>query len=150
MPARIRLKSSTRGLGKIGVKSAPRKKANRPKKIHPDREGQFLKLWAKLAGAAKTPVPQYVLHDERQWRFDFARPDSLVAVEIAGGVFQRKATGHRSVSGVIRDAEKSNAAQLNGWCLLRFNSKDLDKKPSQVVACILKALDNAAQIFGEE
>ena len=141
MTARLKLKIVPRG-GNTR-EPAKRKRAKPVKKSHPDREGQFLKLFQKLADGLVLPVPQYVFHPERKWRLDFAWPDVLVGVEIDGGVFQQRATGHRSISGVMRDGEKSNAAQLLGWCVLRFHSKDLDERPVQVIETVKQALQAA-------
>jgi hypothetical protein len=55
------------------------------------------------------------------WRFDFAWPDQKVAVEIEGGIWRPSGKGaHTGGAAVTRDAEKSNAAQLAGWMVLRF------------------------------
>ena len=126
------------------------KKRNRTKKVYPDREGHFLRLWEKFAEDQSQPVRQYVFHPTRKWKFDFAWPEYLVAVEIDGGLFQGgdkpQATGHRSITGVMRDMEKSNAAQLAGWLVLRFHSKDLDDHHQAVVSMVKQAL----KIRGEE
>ena len=146
MTARLKLKTAPRmGTPRepetpaAGTK-AKRRRAKSVAKNHPDREGQFLKLFNKLAEGWTAPVPQFVFHNVRKWRFDFAWPGSFVAVEIDGGIFQEAATGHRSIGGVMRDSEKSNAAQLLGWCVLRFHAKDLDKRPAQVIDDVKRAL----------
>lgn len=70
----------------------------------------------------KFPAPdrQHKFDANRKWMFDFAWPDQLVAVEIEGGIWTRGKSGHTSGAGITRDAEKSNAAQLQGWLVLRF------------------------------
>jgi len=76
-------------------------------------ENRFLTLWKQLGG------PEL----EREWRFDLDRKFRLdfsykgyewVAIEICGGIYNKK-SGHNSISGIERDYEKSNLAQLNGW-----------------------------------
>ncbi|HEY0983542.1 DUF559 domain-containing protein [Schlesneria sp.] len=115
------------------------KHSKRAKVAHPDREGQFLKLWQAFASDKPLPERQYVFHATRKWRFDFAWPQFKVAVEIDGGVFQRKATGHRSMDGVVKQMEKLNIAQIAGWKVLRFHPNDLDKTPEDTVRMVESA-----------
>lgn len=63
-------------------------------------------------------VRQYQFaHPLRKWRFDFAWPDIMVALEYEGGAFQRD--GHRTTGNFLKDIEKYNAAALMGWTVLR-------------------------------
>lgn len=121
--------------------AAQRPHTAKPKKTHPDREAQFLRLWQIYApNGLVAPTAQHRFHSKRRWRFDFAWPSQLLAVEIDGGIFQAKATGHRSITGVMRDGEKSNAAQAAGWCVLRFHSRDLDERPAEMIEQVVSAL----------
>lgn len=53
----------------------------------------------------------------RRWRFDFAIPAALLAIEVDGGMF---AGGrHGGQPSVVRDLEKLNAAAMLGWRILR-------------------------------
>jgi len=56
----------------------------------------------------------------RRWRFDFAWPDKMVALEVDGGTWSRGA--HSRGKGQRRDAEKQNAAHLLGWTVYRATS----------------------------
>lgn len=67
-------------------------------------------------------VPEYKFHPSRKWRFDFAWPDKLVAVEYEGGLFQRG--WHQSIDRYMRDCRKYTAAALLGWTVLRFTAAD--------------------------
>lgn len=69
----------------------------------------------------------------RQWRFDFAWPDAMVAVEIEGGQGMmrpcpkcgeriRMGGRHQTASGFVEDCEKYLAAAELGWQVLRFPS----------------------------
>ena len=71
----------------------------------------------------------------RQWRFDFAWPDSLVAVEIQGGTW----TGgrHGTGVGIEQDAEKLNAAVSIGWRVALVTSKMIASGAGLVVVRIL-------------
>lgn len=54
----------------------------------------------------------------RRFRFDFAWLTQKVAIEIEGGIFMRGR--HVRPSGFINDAEKYNAATLQGWRVYRI------------------------------
>lgn len=66
---------------------------------------------------------EYRFHVERKWRFDFAIPAVMVAVEFNGGVFDRNGS-HTSVQKIAKDNEKLNAASMLGWKVLRFTATD--------------------------
>ena len=58
-------------------------------------------------------VPEHKFHPERKWRFDFAAPPAMVALEIEGGVWTRGR--HSRGAGMIADMHKYNAAASRGW-----------------------------------
>lgn len=64
------------------------------------------------------PVRELAFHPKRRWRFDFAFPDQMVAVEIEGGVNGR----HQRIGGFVGDCYKYNAAVILGWRVLRFTT----------------------------
>ena len=61
--------------------------------------------------------PEYKFHPDRKWKFDFAWPHALIALEIEGGIW----TGgrHTRGTGFLRDMDKYNAAGLLGWRVFR-------------------------------
>lgn len=66
------------------------------------------------------PVTEYAFmppHAPRRWRFDFAWPEQKVAVEIEGLLF--KGGRHQRIKGFLADAEKYEAALLQGWTVYR-------------------------------
>ena len=65
--------------------------------------------------AAKLPEPtrEYRFHPDRKWRFDFAWPDRMFAVEIQGGTYS--SGRHSRGVGITRDLEKLGQAMLLGW-----------------------------------
>lgn len=60
---------------------------------------------------------------KRRWRFDFALIEAKVAVEIEGGVWTRGR--HTRGSGFVKDMEKYNNAQAQGWKIFRFTPRQL-------------------------
>lgn len=70
------------------------------------------------------PSSEYRFCD-RKWKFDFAYPDKMVAIEIEGGVWV--AGRHNSAAGFIKDCEKYNTATSLGWRVLRFPSTEIFK-----------------------
>jgi very-short-patch-repair endonuclease len=76
-------------------------------------------LFAAVCKAAGLPVPvaEFRFHPTRRWRFDFAWPGEMVALEIDGGTW----TGGRHVRGrgVANDCEKLCEAVALGWRVLR-------------------------------
>ena len=64
-----------------------------------------------------TPVRELAWTDDRCWRFDFAWPAPMVALEVEGGQWVRGR--HNRPQGFEADCEKYNAAALAGWTVLR-------------------------------
>lgn len=75
---------------------------------------------------AADPLPgwdltrEFVFHEERKWRFDFAFPSVKLAVEVDG-------SGHQRFARATQDYEKGNEAVLLGWRVLHFRSRDKGK-----------------------
>ena len=70
------------------------------------------------AAGLPTPKREYVFHNTRKWRFDFAWPDRMLAAEVEGGVYRQGR--HTRGSGFVNDCEKLNEAALLGWRVLRL------------------------------
>ena len=73
---------------------------------------------------------QYVFHDSRKWRFDFAWPERKIAFEMEGAIWMkgfggRTGGGHSHPMGIEKDIEKYNAAAIAGWCVIRITDKML-------------------------
>lgn len=88
--------------------------------------------------AEKLPEPtrEHRFDQTRRWRFDFAWPQYMLAVEVEGGTW----TGgrHTRGSGFEKDTEKYNAAALAGWCVLRFTTESV--RNGVAIGCIKQAL----------
>jgi hypothetical protein len=81
--------------------------------------------FAPICRALSLPIPEieYRFHQRRKWRFDYAWPDRLVALEVEGGAWV--GGRHNRGLGFLRDIEKYNEAVLAGWCVLRCTPKDI-------------------------
>ena len=69
------------------------------------------------------PEREWKFDAKRRWRFDYAWPHQMVALEVEGGVW----TGgrHTRGAGFVRDMEKYNRAAVLGWRLLRVTPDKL-------------------------
>lgn len=100
------------------------------------------KMLTALLGKHGAPAPkvEHRFAPPRRWRFDYAWPDRMLALEVEGGVW----TGgrHTRGEGFLKDMEKYNAATLAGWRVLRTTP---DKLLTQsTVDMIREALQAAA------
>ena len=81
-------------------------------------EQRFMALW-ELADCP--PLEREYRFDEvRRWRFDFAHPVSMVAIEIEGGTYS--GGRHTRHEGYTADCEKYNYAQMGGWQVYRLTA----------------------------
>ena len=82
-------------------------------------------------------VRQYQYAPPRKLKADFAflRPRGLL-VEVQGGVYNRKA--HGSITGILADIDRLNAATMADWRLLRFTPDSV--KDGTALAVIERAL----------
>ena len=58
----------------------------------------------------------------RRFKFDFLIENTNLVIEIQGGTWARKKSGHNSGVGIRRDCEKSNLAQAHGLIIFKFTS----------------------------
>ena len=101
-------------------------------------EAAFLTWWRRLAADAPEPVSEYMFAASigRRWRFDFAWPAALVAVEVDGGQWAPRGGRHNT----DRDRDKLNHAAAMGWRVMRFSGTMLRDDPAGVVAMVREAL----------
>lgn len=74
-------------------------------------------------GGLPQPEREYRFHPVRKWRFDYAWPTYMVALEVEGAVWVRGR--HTRGSGFLKDMEKYNTAASMGWLVLRTTPQDL-------------------------
>lgn len=101
-------------------------------------EHKFLDYWLLLAPDCLCPQLEYRFHDVRRFRFDFAWPEKLVAVELEGGTWIRGA--HTRGKRYASDCQKYNLAASLGWSVYRFTTDMLDRDPAGCVAQVKAAL----------
>ena len=78
----------------------------------------------QLHASGLTPERQYKFDPCRKYRADFAFPERRLIVEVNGGTWMVK-SGHSTGTGIQRDYEKANTAQMLGWTYLQFTSKEI-------------------------
>ena len=96
----------------------------------------FVEYVKKSLGA--TPVKEYLFHDKRKWRFDYAFPEYKIALEVEGGV--HTAGRHIRPRGFLGDMEKYNSAAVLGWLVLRTTPDQL--RTLSTVEMIRGAINN--------
>ena len=67
------------------------------------------------------PTPEHKFCADRRWRFDRAWPEYKVSLEKEGGVWARGR--HVRPAGYLGDMDKYNRAALDGWIVLRFDTR---------------------------
>lgn len=95
-------------------------------------------LWyqMKLVGIWVGFEKEHRFHDTRKWRFDFANPEEMIAVEVEG--LSRGKSRHTTFAGYRGDCEKYNEAAILGWKVLRFTDKEV--KSGEAIQTIERAL----------
>ena len=78
--------------------------------------------WLTQNGVA-APVTEHHFAKPRRWRFDFAWPARMVALEVEGGVWTQGR--HTRGKGFVADCEKYSEAAARGWRLIRVVPGDL-------------------------
>ncbi len=77
----------------------------------------------------------------RRWRFDFAWPDQMVALEVEG-IAGRGKSRHLTVKGFSADCEKYDVAAILGWTLIRVTAPMM--KSGLALDLIKEALESAS------
>lgn len=70
-------------------------------------------------------LPEYRFDSSRRWRFDYAIPSAMIAVEVEGGVWSNGR--HTRGKGYLGDMEKYNRANVLGWRLIRVTPQELTR-----------------------
>jgi hypothetical protein len=85
-----------------------------------------LEIQMKEAGLPE-PEREYLFHETRKWRFDYAWIAEGIALEFEGGIWMQttegRSKGHAHPKRFLKDCEKYNEAALYGWRVLRVTGE---------------------------
>lgn len=88
----------------------------------------FTQLLEELAPELPEPVEEWRFCS-RRWRFDYAWPERMVAVEIDGGQYAFAGGRHNTDA----DRDKINTAESMGYHVLRFSHSQLRDDPKHCI-----------------
>ena len=89
--------------------------------------------------ALPEPEREYRFMPPRRYRFDFAWPDALVALEVEGGIYN--GGRHTTAAGFTGDCEKYTEAALRGWRVIRVVKRHIND--GTMAAWLERALQEA-------
>ena len=69
----------------------------------------------------QAPLTEFIFHPTRKWRFDFAWPGKMFAVEVEGGAHSNGR--HTRGYGFVADLEKYHYAMDLGWNVYRCGAE---------------------------
>lgn len=106
------------------------------------KESELERAFLTIVKQESLPTPQREakLIPGRRFSFDFLFEPN-VAVELQGGTWI-PGMGHNTGSGIARDAEKLNLAQLEGYVVLQFTTEMV--RDASFVAILRRALERKA------
>lgn len=94
------------------------------------------KVLAQLVGFPD-PATELLFHPKRKWRFDYAWPTRMLALEVHGGI--HSGGRHTRGRGFVEDRAKMNEATLLGWTVLEVTPEHI--KSGQLRAWLLAAFN---------
>ena len=111
-----------------GSASAPTRPLARAKTPRQPSPLELRLLVLIRASGFEEPVTEhpFAKHLGRRWRFDFAWPALMLAVEVDGGAWVPGGGRHTRGAGFAADHDKFNRAALLGWRVLRFTARHLE------------------------
>lgn len=112
------------------------------------KESQVVTIQNTLAGMGLPPIGREVYFAVgRQWRFDLAWPDLMVAIEYEGDTWG--ASRHNTGMGYRLDVDKYNHAAAMGWCVIRATA-DMVRDMSYLDAVVTALARVKPELFPEE
>ena len=110
-----------------------------PRGAKQDKADMFAEVWPPGWAVYQR---EYRFHPKRRWRFDFAWPLAMIAVEVDGNAWHVRGGGRH---GKDSDREKINAAALAGWRVFHFSPQMLSRDPH---GCAEMVRDAIADVLG--
>ena len=115
----IKIESYMRKLGKSA--GILQNKRNKQFKKSSSLEREF--LFYLIAYSIPPAEQEWNFCPSRKWRFDFAWPGMMLAVELEGAIWI--GGRHSRGPGILNDMEKYNWAVVHGWRVLRYSRDNL-------------------------
>lgn len=85
---------------------------------------EFEEAWSWTWPDGPELLTEHKFHPTRGWRFDYAHPGAMVAIELEGGIWTNGR--HTNGAGFIGDCAKYNEAALLGWTVFRIPTSGVD------------------------
>lgn len=98
-------------------------------------ERKFAALWIEIAPAIGIET-EYRFEPARRWRFDFAHPGTMIAIELEGGIYMQGR--HNRAQGMMDDAEKYNHAASLGWRIFRLTTGMVTPENVKMIATTIE------------
>lgn len=96
-------------------------------------ENQFTQLWRYYHPSIELQQ-EYRFAPPRRYRADFCHPASKVIIEIQGGIWGKKRTGHSTGSGIEGDCEKLCYATSLGWAVFPLTERMISEEWCRTIA----------------
>lgn len=103
-------------------------------------------LLQQLAILGISPPESEFRFCERKWRFDWAYPEKLLAIEYQGGAYY-KGMGHQTTAGFTKDCLKFSTAASLGWRIILVTAGMV--RDGSAAQLIEKALKGTANVRSE-
>ena len=116
-----------------------------PNRLHGSAAEELLALHLRGLGITGW-VPEYRFDALRRFRWDFAWPDQMLAVEVQGGIWRRRGGAHTG-TGAVRDCEKLSLGAILGWRVLVVTTDHV--KSGAAALWIQQALARGSSLGGD-
>lgn len=107
-------------------------------------EKRFENLWYSVAPDLPLEHQKAKVIPNRRYVYDFFTPPNVL-FEIQGGTYARGRSGHSSGTGIARDADKVNQAQLLGYNVFVLPVNHLTKAYIETLANYCRLLQTKQQ-----